>query len=203
MSRGPIHTATIKHQGLGLFSVGVLKGRFSFFKHHFKGGFKFGDFAQLDIRLVNLVLQCIAGVLAFYFIFSLVSSTMSLRKGFTIKIATVEKEAKVSQTISFLKAASYYLEKARERDIFTMGTKKISQMVTGKSSISKITEETKDLRLVGISWSTDPDVMIEDTKNKRTLFLKKGQLIDNRVKLKAVFKDKVVLSYSGEEIELR
>jgi hypothetical protein len=55
---------------------------------------------------------------------------------------------------------------------------------------------------VGISWSDDPDVMIEDTKTQRTFFLKKGQMIDD-IKLEAVFKDKVILNYLGEEIELK
>jgi type II secretory pathway component PulC len=66
-----------------------------------------------------------------------------------------------------------------------------------------VVEATKHLRLVGISWSDDPDIMIEDTKTQRTLFLKKGKLIDNEIKVQAVFKDKVILSYNGEEIELR
>jgi hypothetical protein len=45
--------------------------------------------------------------------------------------------------------------------------------------------------------------MIEDTKTQRTLFLKKGQRIDNEIKVEAIFKDKVILSYKGEEIELK
>jgi type II secretory pathway component PulC len=56
---------------------------------------------------------------------------------------------------------------------------------------------------VGISWSADPDVMIEDGKTQRTIFLKKGQLVDNEIRVEAVFKDKVILSYKGEEIELK
>ncbi|MDD5194274.1 MAG: type II secretion system protein N [Candidatus Omnitrophica bacterium] len=196
-------SAAIKHQGFSLFSLGALRGRFSFFRHRIKGGFKIPDFSQIDIKLVNVALQFIIFILLVYFVASLINSVISLQKGFEVKISAAGKEDKATQTISFLKTASYYLEKARERDIFTMGTKKISQMVTGKPSISKVMEETKDLRLVGISWSNDPDVMIEDTQNKRTLFLKKGQLIDNKIKLKSVFKDKVILSYAGEEIELR
>jgi type II secretory pathway component PulC len=82
-----------------------------------------------------------------------------------------------------------------------MGAKKISNTVKGPSS--RIIEATQNLKLVGISWSNDPDVMIEDTQNHRTLFLKKGRLINNEIKVEAIFKDKVVLSYQGEEIELR
>ena len=72
-----------------------------------------------------------------------------------------------------------------------------------KTTASRASEATKNLALVGISWSNDPDVMIEDTKDNRTFFLKKGQLIDNQIKVEAIFKDHVVLSYGGEEVELR
>src|SRR3989338_4347464 len=73
-----------------------------------------------------------------------------------------------------------------------------------QAQTKRITELTKNLRLVGISWSADPDVMIEDTNMQRTFFLKKGQVMENiNVKVEAVFKDKVVLSCDGEEAELR
>jgi len=45
-------------------------------------------------------------------------------------------------------------------------------------------------------------MIIEDTQAKRAYFLKRGQMI-NDFEVKAIFKDKVILSYQGEEIELR
>ena len=108
---------------------------------------------------------------------------------------------------SILKAAAYYLEKARGRDIFQMvrDEEPRSKTVSRANPPSqRITELIKNLRLVGISWSADPDVMIEDTNMQRTFFLKKGQIIENiNVKVEAVFKDKVVLTCEGEEAELR
>ena len=44
--------------------------------------------------------------------------------------------------------------------------------------------------------------MIEDKQSVKTFFVKRGQMI-GPVKVEAIFKDKVVLSYEGEEIELR
>jgi hypothetical protein len=115
------------------------------------------------------------------------------------------QEAKPFQMASLLKSLSYYLEKARGRDIFKIVIKGAATDAGGlaKGPSQRIIEATQDLRLVGISWSGDPDVMIEDTKTKKTLFLKKGQTINNEIKLQAVFRDKVVLSYAGEEIDLR
>ena len=71
-----------------------------------------------------------------------------------------------------------------------------------KTPSSKVADATQDLKLVGISWSNDPIAMIEDSKALRTFFVTRGQMI-GEVRVQAIFKDKVVLSYGGEEIELR
>jgi type II secretory pathway component PulC len=57
--------------------------------------------------------------------------------------------------------------------------------------------------LVGIAWSNDPEAMIEDGKNKRTFFVKRGQTLDDEVKVVTIFKDKVILTFKGKEFELR
>lgn len=101
---------------------------------------------------------------------------------------------------SAAKVVSYYLEKIRARDIFRMAL--AQQAGEAKQPSSKIVEVTQSLKLVGISWSDDPDAMIEDTQAQKTHFVKKGQMIGN-LKVQAIFKDKVVLSYDGEEIELK
>ena len=200
-----LHAAAVKYRGLSLFSLAALKGRFAFLSNRFKGLFKSGDLHELNIRAVNQVLQICVFILAVYFAVNLSTSIINLRKG--IKLKTIEEAGQVqtSPAVSFLKKqAMYYLEKSRERDIFRMGVKK-PDPVTGfsKGPSQRIIEATKDLKLVGISWSEDPIVMIEDTKTSRTFFLRKGQDIDNVIKLKAVFKDKVVLSFEQEELELR
>ena len=44
--------------------------------------------------------------------------------------------------------------------------------------------------------------MVEDTKSYKTFFVKRGDLI-GEVKVEAIFKDKIILSYEGDEVELR
>ena len=62
----------------------------------------------------------------------------------------------------------------------------------------------QQLGLVGIGWSDDPDVMVENIETKEIYFLKRGQKIDNLIKVEAIFQDKVVLTYDqGKEMELR
>ena len=44
--------------------------------------------------------------------------------------------------------------------------------------------------------------MIEDANTKKIYFIKQGEIIDG-IKIQAILRDRVVLSYEGEEIELR
>jgi hypothetical protein len=200
-----LHAAVIKYQGLSLFSFGALKGRVYFLKNKIKDIFKEGKLYQVDIKTLNQFLKFCVFILAFYFVINLAVSIASLKKDLNLKIKFEKRaESESAPARSLLKTLTYYLEKARERDIFNMGMKvPLDIGAANRGPSSRILEATKDLRLVGIAWSDDPDVMIEDTKNQRTLFLKKGQSFDNDVKLKAVYKDRVILSYGGEEIELR
>ena len=103
-----------------------------------------------------------------------------------------------------LESASYYIEKAQKRDIFNMVSKatNVSGTQDIQPPVKEIVKKTEGLKLVGISWSDSPDVMIEDDKSKKTFFLKKGDFI-NDVEVKEIFKEKVILQYKEEEIELK
>jgi len=204
-SRRSLQAAAIKYHSLSFFSIGALRGRIAFLKNRLSGYLRGGQTRQLDIRALNNFLKLCIVALGFYFIFDLSSSILNLRKG--LRLGTSYGKAPAAepgQIASLLKAASYYLEKVRERDIFSMNEEgTASGGKAGKDLSQKAIEATSHLKLVGIAWSDDPDVMIEDTKAKRTFFLKKGQMVDGEIKLQAVFKDKVILSYKGEEVELK
>lgn len=200
-----IQAQAIKHRSLSLFSFGAWLGRLSFFKEVFKKWLHGTRPYQLDIKLINKLLCLFIFVLAVYFISNLFSSLINLKKTPYLEFKPQEGASFAgAQEPSFLKkAASYYLEKVRERDIFKMGAKKPTAQATSPNGpSSSIIEATQHLKLVGISWSKDPDAMIEDTKALRTFFVKRGQMI-GEIKVQAIFKDKVVLGFGGEEIELR
>ena len=205
-SRHSLQVAAIKYQSLSFFSVAALRGRITFLKNRLFGYFRGGQARQLDIKALNNVLKLCIVVLAFYFVFDLSFSVLNMNKGLRLGISYSKvPAAEPAQITSLLKASSYYLEKARERDIFNLDEGRIvlDGSKPGKDLAQKAIEATGHLKLVGIAWSGDPDIMIEDTHAKRTLFLKKGQMIDADIKLQAVFKDKVILSYQGEEVELK
>jgi hypothetical protein len=72
-------------------------------------------------------------------------------------------------------------------------------------TISPDTEEAKKrLKLVGIIWSTNPQAMIEDERDKRTYLVSAGESIAGGILIKEISRDKaVVVSEEGEMWELR
>jgi hypothetical protein len=201
-AQGPAQAAAIKHLGLSLLSLSGLKARFSFLKDKLSNSFKTGKFYYFNVKTINISLGLVTFVLAIYFVTNLLISLVSLKKNLNLEFKIAKSQHSIdSKVVSALKAASYYLEKIRARDIFKMGSRKKEEEEV-KVPSSKIIGATQNLKLVGISWSGDPDAMIEDTKALRTFFVKRGQMI-GEVKVQAIFKDRVVLSYEGEELELR
>ncbi|MFH0796404.1 MAG: hypothetical protein V2A65_05020 [Candidatus Omnitrophota bacterium] len=67
----------------------------------------------------------------------------------------------------------------------------------------ELEELAGNLKLVGVSWSSDPDVMIENTKTNKTYFLKKGDGIEGGIKIEQVLRDKIILGYKGTTAKLQ
>ena len=201
-----IHAGAAGHKGMSFFSPGAWMGRLAFFKDRLKRN-RGAIAIRMDIRFLNAALMALVAALAAYFAVSVFLGVVSLNRKPVLKIdGWTEKEDTASmRAISILKdTASYYTEKVGQRDIFKIRTK---PSVAGAASYSRdqvpaITAETQRYRLVGISWSKNPDAMIEDTSALRTFFVKRGQML-GKVRVEAIFKDKVILTYEGEEVELR
>ncbi len=195
----------LKHRNLfSLFSPGAWLGRFSFFKGRSKQWFSLVSIQHVDIKLVNNVLVLFVAILVLYFITDFSNSYRDFKGLPSVKTMLQQAaQAKNEQVSTLLKTAAYYSELTRKRDIFKIGAKPTDKSRALRAPSDRLKEATKSLRLVGISWSNDPDVMLEDTKLKRTYFLKRGQSLDSGVKLQAVLKDKIILSYENEEMEFK
>lgn len=70
-----------------------------------------------------------------------------------------------------------------------------------------LTEEMKDFKLVGIIWSKNPEVMIENAKDSRTYTLKKGESLGEQFKVKAISRNSATLEVTtdsgAKEYEIR
>ncbi|MFC1807797.1 hypothetical protein ACFL0T_05465 [Candidatus Omnitrophota bacterium] len=194
----------IKRKGKSLFSPGAWLGRISFFK----GGLRGLSFRRLNMKAVNRILGLSNFVLIAYLGISISNSVVDMKNSGAIEFKIREGAKAESITlIPLLKQKSFYLSKVRQRNIFKMGAEDIMDtteepIVEATSTTAAIIEATQHLKLVGISWSSNPDAMIEDTRALRTFFVKSGQMI-GEVKVVNILKDRIVLSHDGEEIELR
>lgn len=66
---------------------------------------------------------------------------------------------------------------------------------------SAITDALQGTKLVGISLGEEPLAMMEDTATGRTYFVKKGQEFKG-IKVQQISKEKVTVTYEGQEAEL-
>ena len=103
-----------------------------------------------------------------------------------------------------LKEEAFYAQKVGARDIFK-GKKEAVQQKDNKkeAQAAEANEKLKNLSLVGISWSANPDAIIEDKTAQRTYFVNRGQSVGGGINVSAIFKDKVMLEIDGQEFELK
>lgn len=190
-----------KHFSLSLFSPGAWIGRFSFFKSRLKLFSGDGPAHLFDIKMINNFLFLGMLSLAVYFVLSFSFSMRNLKKMPNLELSPSQAigETNVPDLAGLKRGVSYYAEKVMKRDWFKMGQRNVAPT---KGPSDRALEAVKHLKLVGISWSDNPDVMIEDAKALRTFFVKRGQMIGD-VKVEAIFKDRVILSVAGEDIELK
>jgi len=80
-----------------------------------------------------------------------------------------------------------------------------AKVVEEKSPLEKISDQTRDLKLVGISWLDTPEsasAMIENTASGTTYFLGIGDRIQN-LTVKKIYADSIVIGLDNEEMEMR
>ncbi len=195
--------------GAGRFSLSALRGlfagRLSFWKRDTQKKIS-GARLAVDLSWVNRLLYVAIGCLLVYAVFDASASAINLKKSANFAFQKERSSvSRVPNVISPLKEAAYYLQKVNSRDIFKEGPKRQTTPVEAKAQpiAAPVNEAFQSLSLVGISWSANPDVIIEDKAKTRTYFVKRGQTVGDGVKVEAVFKDHVILSFEGQEFELR
>lgn len=189
--------------GPSILSLGGWLGRISFLKDRLKVSLKRDNkLSLLDIKMINSSLLVCIILFTVYFVFSFSLSWKQSDKlpGLDLNPQSASALSLDTQELGLKKTVSYYMDKVASRDIFRMGRKDPEAAKKGVSEAAL--EATQHLKLVGISWSNNPDAMIEDSKAMRTFFLKRGQMIGD-VKVEAIFRDRVILNYAGEDIELK
>ncbi|MCK9555380.1 hypothetical protein M0R36_06160 [bacterium] len=95
----------------------------------------------------------------------------------------------------------HYLEIVRRRNIFS--PLEIKRFQKEEKTVVNVQDMVSDLALVGISWDKDdPVAMIEDKKNQRTYFLKKGDTFSD-FRVEEIFSDRVIIKSGANKIEMK
>ena len=201
-----VSKAKVSRQTKGIFSLRVWQARFLFLKERILRGKRDVSLVyEFDIKWVNRVLEFSVIFLGFYLVSNVFYAFNNLKK---IPIINPSVAQATFKQIDFLegsilkKSSSYYVEKVGQRDIFNIEQKKPASTTVARQVTEATQEAVKNLKLVGISWSENPDAMIEDSRAMRTFFVKRGQML-GEFKVKAIYKDRVILEYNNEEIELK
>lgn len=88
------------------------------------------------------------------------------------------------------------LGRAEARNIFSFIPPKSQAPVESAASV------LVDQRLVGIIWSASPQAIIENTKEGKTSLLGVGDT-EGKMKIKKIFRDRILIEVNGQEMELR
>lgn len=187
-----------------LLTAGALRdkffGKLSFLKRTARKKAPAKSKMRLELGALNRVLTLAVIALVIYVVGDAVASVASLKNPPNFAMSADKNFSYTPQQTGALREAAYYMDKVSSRDIF-----REKRPVLEKKRALPIADNSalRVFSLVGISWSSNPDAIIEDKEKQKTYFVKRGQVIGDNVKVEAIFKDKVVLSKDEMEFELR
>lgn len=162
---------------------------------------------KLNILLLNRGLIALAVLLTVIFLYTLINGAL-LSKASDIRSVPADSSA-IIKLISAGQAQGLVRKNISAQDIrrnffLPPGSKSI---VSSEPEALDLAEEVKALKLVGIIWSKNPEVMVENTKDSRTYTLKKGESFSEQFKIKEISRNSATLEVTTEsgtkEYELR
>lgn len=162
----------------------------------------------VNLTVVNRGMALVlAGVAAFMFYY-FVNNRLTM-VGLMSSIAQVKFNAVSMQAGEALQPVDYYLNQVRGRDIFNPVAVKVEKPVIVEEAPPpppprpKLNDMAKGLKVVGIALGTTPKAMVKDDVKQEVYFLKEGDVIGSTgIAIKSISKDKVVIHFGEEEMDL-
>ncbi|MDP2654068.1 MAG: hypothetical protein Q8Q08_08565 [Candidatus Omnitrophota bacterium] len=164
-----------------------------------------GAAVPMGLPQVNKILVAVILLSAVVLILSVFSGMRAVNRGVDFSAEIPEALSNVPQ-LPVLKDIAEYLTAVGRRNIFQPYEAKVAKVEGGEALVEeRIIQQTRDLRLVGVSWLDTPEsasAMIENISSGVTHFLRTGEKI-NGVKVEKIYADSIILSFEDEEMELR
>ncbi len=156
--------------------------------------------AFLNLKAASVVLVFLSGIATMYLGLDFWLGLPRLTN--VVRLEMLAKKMEVGDmTLGQLDPLSMYLQEITQRNIFSLpetieqaGAKNVEPKVALKSLID-------GLKVVGIIWSDAPQAIVEDSKDGKTHLLNRGSKIKD-ARVKDILKDRVILSYDSQEVEL-
>jgi hypothetical protein len=165
-----------------------------------------GMFHDLNIKIVNRTLVVglvvlMAGVFS-YALKDRASVADVIEIVSRIQVQPMERKI----TEEFYDIASY-LGLVSQRNIFKPFPKEIVVIDTipdeSEEARVYLQNQSQNFKVVGVSWGKPSRIMIRDESDKSTYILKEGQIIGSTgVMIQEILKDKAIISYKEQEMEL-
>ncbi len=156
--------------------------------------------AFLNLKAASVVLVFLSGIATMYLGLDFWLGSPRLTNVWRLEMLARKMEVG-DMTLGQLDPLSMYLQEITQRNIFSLpeiieqaGAKNVESKVALKSLVD-------GLKVVGIIWSDAPQAIIEDSKDGKTHLLNRGSKIKD-ARVKDILKDRVILSYDSQEVEL-
>ena len=126
-------------------------------------------------------------------------------------ISKIKFETPALGDVEAFQPVDYYLQQVRQRDIFNLITKVEKMVIVDEPPPPppppppqpKLKDMAQGFKVVGIAWGTNPKVMIKDNKTQEIFFLKEGETLGKTaIVVKTIQRDKIILGYEDEEMDL-
>ena len=155
-----------------------------------------------SMRTLNQILMLGIVVCAVGLVYELQSGSNMLKHDIDLSEDTKNSTAIASIALPSSKDVKFYLNKISTRNIFRPYD---AQAAKGAAVQQNLAKRLSKFKLVGVAWLDLPEtasIMIEDTANKTTYFLKQGEQLEG-VTVKTIYTDRVVFGYENEETTIK
>jgi len=160
---------------------------------------------KIDLRSINRGLISLGILTTVIFIYTLFSGPVMPRSD--AAFFTPSNSQAIVKLISTDPSSRKTISSSEIRRNFFLPPGSRTVEDNSQQEVQNLAEESKDFKLVGIIWSQNPEVMIENAKDSRTYTLKKGDTIDGQFRVKEISRNSAILEATGEglakEFEIR
>jgi hypothetical protein len=144
-----------------------------------------------QIIRITFIISCI------YLLVSIIYPWVGLRKIKLPKVTEAKITAQQAEAKQEIKPFEFYLEGAKNRQIFAGTLAQGTALPASAASADLI----KEVNLVGIIAGENPQAIIEDKKSQKTYYVSKGQFV-GEFQVDDILEGKIILNYKGQRYEL-